>query len=176
MEDLELDMTGVYAYADTSHARDRELWRGFLSYVLPSIIPCDPEILEKNLAQAVVYSFAELSIGVHKTKNKEKSGTQGQGDVLRRISAMLAKEIGISAEFALASFYEGKVPTKLYRLKQRPLKKSSKVHKEDAMIARWLSSFSRVQADKKFIKLTQKWHQWMDDSNNHSTVEKSGHS
>lgn len=154
MEQLDLDLTGVSAYSDSSHARDRELWRGFLSYALPLIMAFDTEYLEKYLADAVVDSFEEL------TAKGGRSATQPE--VLRCISTLLAKEIGVPPEFALASFYEGEVPTKLYKIKYRPIKKSLKIHQEDKMIGGWLSDLAKVQGDKRFIKTVEKWRVWLE--------------
>jgi hypothetical protein len=155
MEQLDLDLTGVSAYSDSSHARDRELWRGFLSYALPVVMAFDTESLEKNLADAVVYSFEEL------TAKGDKDASQPE--ILRCISTLLAKEIGVPPEFALASFYEGEVPTKLYKIKYKPIRKSSKVHQEDKMIGGWLSDLARVQEDKRFIKTVEKWRTWLSE-------------
>ena len=74
---------------------------------------------------------------------------------------MLAKEIGVPPEFALASFYEGGVPTKLYKIKYKPIKKSVKVHNEDKMIGGWLADLAKIQEDKKFIKAVEKWRSWL---------------
>ncbi len=155
MEQLDLDLTGVSAYSDSSHARDRELWRGFLSYALPVVMSFDTENLEKYLADAVVYSFDEL------TAIDSKNATRPE--ILRCISTLLAKEIGVPPEFALASFYEGEVPTKLYKIKYKPVKKSAKVHNEDRMIGAWLSDLAKVQEDKKFIKTVEKWRTWLSE-------------
>ena len=162
MEKLDLDLTGVSAYSDSSHARDRELWRGFLSYALPVVMAHDVENLEKYLAEAVVYSFDELT-----AKGSENAS---QAEVIRCISTLLAKEIGVPPEFALASFYEGEVPTKLYKIKYKPLKKSVKVHQEDKMIGGWLADLAKVQEDKKFIKTVETWKKWLLQDNPYSKV------
>ncbi|MGY3804803.1 hypothetical protein ACWNT8_12105 [Pigmentibacter ruber] len=157
MEKLELDLTGVSAYSDPSHARDRELWRGFLSYALPVIMANEVENLEQQLADAVVYSFEELTTSVGESASKE--------EIIRNISTLLAKEIGVPPEFALASFYEGEVPTKLYKVKYRTMKKSAKAHQEDKMIGTWLADLAKVQEDKKFIKMVENWKKWLQESN-----------
>lgn len=155
MEQLDIDLTGVSAYSDSSHARDRELWRGFLSYALPVVMSFDSENLEKYLADAVVYSFEELTV--------KGDSNATQPEILRCISTLLAKEIGVPPEFALASFYEGEVPTKLYKIKYKPTRKSAKAHQEDRMIGGWLADLAKVQEDKKFIKTVEKWRTWLSE-------------
>lgn len=155
MEQLDLDLTGVSAYSDSSHARDRELWRGFLSYALPVVMSFESENLEKYLADAVVYSFEELTA--------RGSNNATRPEIIRCISTLLAKEIGVPPEFALASFYEGEVPTKLYKIKYTPVKKSAKIHNEDKMIGAWLADLAKVQEDKKFIKTVEKWRNWLSE-------------
>ncbi len=153
MEKLDLDLTSISAYSDASHARDRELWRGFLSYALPVVMAYEAENLEQQLADAVVYSFDELTA--------KANDSASSGEVIRCISTLLAKEIGVPPEFALASFYEGAVPTKLYKVKYKSLKKSAKVHQEDKMIGNWLADLAKVQEDKKFIKTVENWKKWL---------------
>jgi hypothetical protein len=155
MEQLDLDLTGVSAFSDSSHARDRELWRGFLSYALPVVMACEPSHLEQYLADAIVYSFDELTA--------KGNNNASQPEIIRCISTLLAKEIGVPPEFALASFYEGEVPTKLFKIKHVHLKKSMKAAQEDKMIGTWLADLAKVQDDKKFIKLVEKWKAWLDE-------------
>jgi len=153
MDDLELDLTGVSAYSDVSHARDRELWRGFLSYALPIVMAFERTNLEKDLADAVVYSFEELTA--------RSSDNASNHEVLRYISSLLAKEIGVPPEFALASFYEGESPTKLYKIKYKNFKKKKKMSLEDRMIGGWLANLAKVQEDKKFINKVETWKAWL---------------
>ncbi|MES2614986.1 MAG: hypothetical protein V4591_06195 [Bdellovibrionota bacterium] len=156
MEKLELDMLGVYAYADASHARERELWRGFLSYALPAVMAYSAEAIDRCLSESIVYKVAELT-------------AQGGSDVdtrdsMRCISALLAKEIGVSPEFALASFFEGEVPTKLYKIKSQVKikgKKAKESKSEDAIIASWLAHLSRLQSDNKFLNQVERWKTWL---------------
>lgn len=155
MEELDIDLTSVSAYSDASHARDRELWRGFLSYALPVIMANEVENLDQQLADAVVYSFEELTTFSPKMDVK--------GGAIRSISTLLAKEIGVAPEFALAAFFEGGVPTKLYKVKQTSLKKNMKVQQEDKMIGTWLADLAKVQEDKKFIKNVETWKKWLVD-------------
>lgn len=150
-----LDMTGVYAYTDSSYARDRELWRGFLSYVLPTVIQYTSENIDHEISGAVVYSTDELTIKIPQTSGFE------HGQAIRLISTFIAKEIGVPPEFALASFYEGKLPTKLYSFKPTPIKKKRQAQKEDKLIAGWLVNFAKVQTDKSFLNKTEKWMTWI---------------
>ena len=153
MEQLELDMLGVYAYADSSHARERELWRGFLSYALPVVMASSSESIDKCLSESIVYSVDELTA---------RGGNGGDShESMRCISALLAKELGVSPEFALASFFEGELPTKLYKIKIKPQKKGAKSKEEDNVIASWLAHLAKLQSDNKFLNQVEKWRSWL---------------
>lgn len=153
MEQINLDMVSVYAYADASHARERELWRGFLSYALPVVMSFNVEEFDKFLFEAVVDSLEDL---------KPHSGNQI--DILqsiRCISVLLAKEINVSPEFAFAAFYDGNTTTRTYQVKSSPTKKSMKIHEEDALIGGWLSTLSQMQEEEKFKGTVEKWKSWL---------------
>lgn len=153
MEQLELDMLGVVAYADSAHARERELWRGFLSYALPVVMSSSSEMIDQCLTESIVYQVEELTAsgGVGDTRSS-----------MRCISTMLAKEIGVSPEFALASFFEGDVPTKFYKIKpSKNRKKGLKPKQEDAVIATWLAHLARIQGDNKFLNQVERWKSWL---------------
>lgn len=159
MEKLELDMLGIYAYADAAHARERELWRGFLSYALPVVMASSSEAIERCLMESIVYQVEELTA---------RGGVDvGAHESMRCISALLAKEIGVAPEFALASFFEGDLPTKLYQIKKNPIKKrakakaKSKAKEEDAVIASWLAHLAKIQGDNRFLNQVEKWKTWL---------------
>lgn len=153
MEQLDLDMLGVYAYTDSSHARERELWRGFLSYALPVVMSTNSSFIDSCLTESIVYHLDELTArGGHDVDYHES---------MRCISVMLAKEIGESPEFGLASFFEGELPTKLYQIEKKPKKKGKKGKQEDQVIAHWLSHLARIQKDNKFLTQVEKWKTWL---------------
>jgi hypothetical protein len=153
MEQLDIDMLGVYAYADSAHARERELWRGFLSYALPVVMSSNSDFIDKCLSESIVYHLEELTA-------KGGVGVDSH-ESMRCISALLAKEIGVSPEFALASFFEGEVPTKLHKMKLSHKKKSTKVKEEDQVIAMWLAHLGQIQGDSKFINQVERWKSWL---------------
>lgn len=154
MEESNYDIMTVSAYSDSSYARDRELWRGFLGYTLPIVMSMDVGEVEKYLGGAIVYSLSELTAS--------GGANTPVSDNIRSISIQLAKEIGLPPEFGLASFFEGKVPTRLYRMKSKPYitNKSKKEKKEDNMIAEWLSALAKIQGDKKFLRTVERWKSW----------------
>lgn len=156
MDQPELDMVGVYAYADHAHARDRELWRGFLSCALPLIIAKSNDDTDKIISAAMVTELNGLTL---------KGGQEADvGERVRYISAMLAKEIGVSSEFALASFFDGDAPTKLHKINFYKRKKRTEEHAENHMIALWLDHLGRMQGDKKFARTMENWKSWFQNS------------
>ncbi len=150
MDIVTLDLMGVYAYSDSSHARERELWRGFLSYALAHSLDLSVTLLDKLLAEAVVVEFNKLTV--------RGGGSSGIHESLRCISAMVAHEIGVSSEFAVASFYEGAPPTKLHRLPRK--RSSSAPRKADVILRKWLVDFSKIQNNSSFLQHAELWKTW----------------
>ena len=153
MEELDLDKISIFAYADASHARERELWRGFLSYALPVVMSANSAFIDRCLSESIVYQVDELT-------------ARGGDDVdyhesMRCISVLLAKEIGVSPEFGLASFFEGELPTKLYKIKGKPTKRGANAKKEDHVISVWLAHLSKIQADNQFLNKVERWKTWL---------------
>lgn len=143
----DLDLTGLYAYMDVSHARDRELWRGFLSCVLPSILPYHSDVIDNFLTDALVESAEDLAIS--------GNFSQTQNHAVRTISAHIAQAIGVPTEFALASFYNcdyaGFMPTKLYQFHYKQPKKQTLLLQEENMVQNWLANFEYIRSDKQFL-------------------------
>ena len=153
METLEIDLLGIYAYADSSLARERDLWRGFLSYSLPIILAFPGHYVDKIISESIVYHLDELVA---------KGGVDaGIHNSVRCVSTILAKEIGVSTEFALAAFFEGELPTKMIKIKSTPKKKGAKAKEEDTTIAAWLSQLGKIQGDNKFINKVEQWKDWL---------------
>lgn len=152
-----IDITGVYAYADPAHLRDRELWRGFLGSVLPVVLPQLSENIDYFISEALSDSIDDL-IFVEDFDTEDKHA-------MRKISAHVAESIGVPLEFALASFYESdndiNLPTKLHKFHYIPVKKHIKVHQEESMIAVWLSRFHQVCNEKKFLVYIEMWKDWL---------------
>ena len=148
-----VDLTGVYAYADSSHARDRELWRGFLGCILPVILPNHTDIIDEMISNSLVDSIEDLVI-------KRDFLTQ-ERHAIHIISTHIAKAIGVPPEFALASFYNceygGKMPTKLYKFHYKPVKKKTLLLQEDNLIGKWLVNFEKMRTDKQFLDFIEIW-------------------
>lgn len=146
----DVDLTYLYAYIDQAHSRDRELWRGFLSCVLPTVLSCENDIIDQIISDSLTDSIDDL-IGVDVGPTQNSS--------MRQISSYIAKAIGIHPEFALASFYNcdyiANMPTKIYKLNYRPAKKQAYLLQEEHMIEDWLKSFSKIQTDKEFLNLIE---------------------
>jgi hypothetical protein len=153
MEQLELDVLGVYAYADSAHARERELWRGFLSYALPIVMASNPESMSRCLAESIVYHFDDLTAS--------EGTTMDAHEAVRCISTQLAKEIGVPPELALASFFEGQLPSKLYKTKLLSSKKRTREKNENSVISSWFSHLVRLQSDNRFLNKVENWKSWL---------------
>ncbi len=149
----QIDMTSLYAYADPSHARDRELWRGFLGSVLPVLMPQHAENIDDFILSSLVERVEDLVLKGDFSKAKLP--------VMRKISAHIAESIGVSAEFALAAFYDSEedvnLPTKLYKFHNFPVKKHIKDTQEENMIGVWLERFHQVSNEKSFLTDVDTW-------------------
>lgn len=132
----QLDLMTLYAYADRSHAGERESWREFLSYLVPVLFQMDGAEIAQLLDEAMTDSTDELS------SNFESSSPK---DIMREISGEIAEALNLQREFGLAAFLEGEHhPSRVYPLK----KKKSK--KENEETSRWMMDFSRIQTDPDF--------------------------
>lgn len=145
------DLLGIYAYADTSHARDRVLWRGFLSSVLSFIFPQHIDNIDIFITNSLTQDIDELV----------KHAIEGSDHAMRTISTNIAESIGVPFEFALASFYDEEcdinLSTKLYKFNYIPVKKHTKESQEESMISEWLTRFNEVCNEKKFIVYIEMW-------------------
>lgn len=155
MDKIELDHISLYAFADQSHARDRELWRGFLCYALPTLFGKTMDDMEELISRAVVSQLEELT-------NKKKSSKEDF--YLRVVSTQLAKELGIAPEFGMSAFFDGDTPTKTHvvKLVSGPIKsrksKKKPQNNEDAMIGTWLSHLTKIQNEDYFLRKVAEWH------------------
>lgn len=154
---IKIDLTSVYAYADPAHARDRELWRGFLGSVLPLLLPQHAESIDDFIMDSLTESIEDLVIEEHFDDNGLHA--------MRLISAHIAESIGVSLEFALASFYDSEydinLPTKLYKFHYIPVKKHIKETQEENMINTWLMRFHKVCNEKSFLGYIEMWKDWL---------------
>ena len=141
---MNLDLLTLYAYSDRVHAKDRELWRGFLSFLLPVLLEIESaeidRLVEAALSRSAEDVLAQLS---------EPSTPQS---VLRVISAQLAQTLDLPAEMGIACFLEINVPTRAHLVKPSSLK-----IKDETVVARWLNRFTKAQHHEEFAEMVALW-------------------
>jgi len=152
-----IDITRVYAYLDASHARDRQLWRGFLSCVLPHILPQHSENIDKFIIDSLVDEAEELI--------ENKANLTQINRAVHTISTFIARSIDVSEELALAAFYDNEynvnMPTKLYKFHHIPVKQHTKIAQEENMVEMWIQRFHQVCHKRKFISYVEIWKDWL---------------
>jgi hypothetical protein len=113
------------------------------------------EVVDQFLAQSVVSEFEKLTAcgGV-------ESGVQNS---IRCISVLLAKEIGVEGEFALAAFFDGNLPTKVHPISRFHIKNKTKkrIKKEDDLISNWLIRLASIQSSNRFLNELERWKSWI---------------
>ena len=157
-----IDLVSISAYSDKHYRYDRELWRSFLGYTTPKILPLKQIAFETAVKSAVVDQLAAL---VSKNKN-----TFSLNEKIRSLSISLAEEISSNPNFGLASFFEGKLCTKHYKV-LKP-KKISRAMREDFMLATWLSEFHTLKKEKKFLKKVALWKTWFESYDFYKKTER----
>lgn len=153
MEFITFDSLSVCAYADAAHTREKELWRGFLSYSLPSLLALESSLIDEILSKSIVYNLDDLKVSAGQRPEETES--------FRAISGLLAQHIGLSIEFGIAAFLDGHMPTKLHKLNTKNSSRK-KIKKEDNLIARWLLNLSKVSQDRRFLNACEQWRSWLD--------------
>jgi len=127
------DIVTLYAYADRSHAHDRELWQSFLLFLMPMLLELRPQEAEYLLESAIVNSPEEALA----TPDRPRNGREG----VRLLSARLAQEIGAPVELAVAALIDFNPPTRTFGVPGTLNRK-----KNDGALNKWIQRFSRLPA------------------------------
>ena len=141
---MNLDLLALYAYSDRVHTKDRELWRGFLAFLLPVLLEIESGVIEHWIDSAQSRSPEDVLAKFGDTASAE--------NVLRMISAELAQVLDLPAELGVAAFLEVNVPTRAHLVKPSSLK-----IKDETMVARWLNKFTKAQHHEEFAEQAARW-------------------
>lgn len=147
MRDAELDLITLYAYCDKNHAESREVWRNFLSYLLPVIFQMDGDELGQLLDEAMTQDVEKVL----------KGAKRSPADILREISGELAHALELDREFGLAAFVDGEFPTRVYPVKRK------KIRDGNVEASKWIIQFSRIQKDPELEARLAEWKTKLDD-------------
>ena len=147
-----IDLISVSAYTDKHYRQDRELWRSFLGYTAPKILPLKQIDFENAVNSAIVDDLDILFV-----KNDNPTSLN---EKIQSLSMSLAHDISSNPNFGLASFFEGKLCTRHYRVLKR--KKISPALREDLLLATWLGEFNALKKEKKFLRKVALWKTWFE--------------
>lgn len=145
---MHVDSLTLYAYADKSQSRERELWKRFLKLLLPVLLEADADEVAEAFDDALVDSVEAI---VEPLSGKVQT-LQTAGELVRVISGTLALTLGLPAEFGLAAFLESNPPTRIHAARAAALRIT-----DEELITRWLGRFSRIQNDDDFLEMAADW-------------------
>ena len=145
---MNVDALTLFAYADKSQQRERELWKRFLLLLLPILLEADGD----ELAEV----FDEAACDDVETALAHAADLSTPAALVRVISGALALSLGLAAEFGIASFVESNPPTRIYAQNSRALRLT-----DDELMGRWLGRFTRIQDDDEFLGMAADWKERM---------------
>ncbi len=141
---MRVDMLTLYAFSDKAHAKQRELWRGFLSLVLPVLVELDPSEFERLLENSQCRSVEQMLKAVDEPEDLSQ--------LIWSISGQFAEILGFDAELGLAAFLDVSLPTRVHSIGF-----TQSANKENAVVTGWLRAFREVQQRPEFLEITQEW-------------------
>lgn len=158
---MPFDLLLLYAFADKSHARDRELWREFVSFLLETLLEIDASEAEKLVDGAVAKSPEEL------TENLP-AGLPTLPQLVRHISGALCQSLHLPVEMGLASFVEFNPPTRVHSVGR-----SKRPASDEAVLSTWLSSFQKARKEQEFLEMTSSWKRLFEQCVTHEELAES---
>lgn len=144
------DLLSLYAYADKAHAKDRDLWRNFLVFLLPVLFEAESSEIGRCVDDAILRSPEECL-------KSFSSQPLARADIVRMASVGLADALGLPGEMGLAAFIECNPPTRAHAVRAR-----GKLSSDEALVSRWLNRFSKVQEDHAFAGAAADWKKLFD--------------
>jgi hypothetical protein len=145
---MNVDSLTLYAYADKSQSRERELWKRFLKLLLPVLLEADADEVAEVFDEAVVDSVDAIM----EPLSGKTASLQTAGELVRVISGTLALALGLPAEFGLSAFLESNPPTRIHAARASAVRVT-----DQELITRWLGRFSRIQSDDDFLEMAADW-------------------
>ena len=141
---MNVDSLTLYAYADKSQARERELWKRFLHLLLPVLLEVDADEMSEIFDDAAVDS-AEVII-------ETATSLSDAPKLVRVVSGALALSLGLPAEFGFAAFLDSNPPTRIHAPRAKLLRLT-----DEELMTRWLARFTRIQDDDEFLQMAADW-------------------
>ena len=141
---MNVDSLTLYAYADKSQARERELWKRFLQLLLPVLLEVDANEMAEIFDEAGVDSAEDII--------ETATSLSDAPRLVRVVSGALALALGLPAEFGLAAFLDSNPPTRIHAPRAKLLRLT-----DEELMTRWLARFTRIQDDDEFLQMAADW-------------------
>jgi len=161
---VRVDLLTLYAFSDKTHAKQRELWRGFLALVMPILLECEAADFERILESAQCRSIESMLEHVE--------APETPAHLVWSISGTFAELLGFESEFGLAAFLDVNLPTRVHSVGS-----GLSSTRDDVVVTHWLKSFRDIQQRPEFLEITNEWKRAFDalmedeDSDDQDTEE-----
>jgi hypothetical protein len=141
---MRVDMLTLYAFSDKTHAKQRELWRGFLALVMPVLLECEAAEFERLVETAHCRSIEELLQALELPKSPS--------ELVWVISGQFSDALGFEPEFGLSAFLDVSLPTRVHTVPR-----GQTANRENVVVGLWLKAFRDIQQRPDFLEITQEW-------------------
>ena len=141
---MRVDLLTLYAFSDKAHAKQRELWRGFLALIMPVLLECDASAFERMLENAQCRSLEQMLAAIDAPKSSS--------ELIWSVSGQFSEILGFESEFGLSAFLDVSLPTRVHSIGQ-----VQSQSRENATVALWLKSFRELQQRAEFLEITNEW-------------------
>ncbi|MEY3901032.1 MAG: hypothetical protein RL189_338 [Pseudomonadota bacterium] len=141
---MRVDLLTLYALSDKAHAKQRELWRGFLALVMPILLEYEASEFERVLESAQCRSVETMLAAIEEPTDV--------GQLVWSVSGTFAELLGFEAEMGLAAFLDVNLPTRIHAVGG-----GLSAAKDEAIISHWLKAFREIQQRPEFLEITSEW-------------------
>ncbi|MFZ9519959.1 MAG: hypothetical protein ACO3A4_05720 [Silvanigrellaceae bacterium] len=141
---MRVDLLTLYAFSDKTHAKQRELWKGFLLLVMPVLLEAEGSEIERVLESAQCRSVESMISALEAPTNA--------GQLMWSISGTFAELLGLEPELGLSAFLDVTLPTRVHSIGG-----GLQGTRAEVVVTQWLRAFREVQQRPEFLEITTEW-------------------
>lgn len=141
---MRVDLLTLYAFSDKTHAKQRELWKGFLLLVMPVLLECEGLEIERVLESAQCRSVETMISVLDAPTSVEQ--------LMWSISGTFAELLGLEPELGLSAFLDVTLPTRVHSTGG-----GLRGTRDAVLVSQWLKAFRDVQQRPEFLEITTEW-------------------
>ena len=141
---VRVDLLTLYAFSDKTHAKQRELWKGFLLLVMPVLLEAEGLEIERVLESAQCRSIETMISAVDAPTSVEQ--------LMWSISGTFAELLGLEPELGLSAFLDVNLPTRVHSIGG-----GLQGTRDEVLVSQWLRAFRDVQQRPEFLEITTEW-------------------